>query len=98
MIGFVARRLMELETEARCGAAHGELNPERQVQRNGHRQPAAPGRPDWTANAAQECHSYTIPRNTTKLDFGHPRSRAGQKAGRRRRWYGDRPCGMFLAE
>ena len=37
MIGFAAHRLMELETEARCGAAHGERSPERQVQRNGHR-------------------------------------------------------------
>ena len=24
MIGFVAQRLMELEVESRCGAAHGE--------------------------------------------------------------------------
>ena len=37
MIGFAAHRLMELETEARCGAAHGERSPDRQVQRNGHR-------------------------------------------------------------
>ena len=28
---------MELETEARCGAAHGERSPDRQAQRNGHR-------------------------------------------------------------
>ena len=37
MIGFAAHRLMELETEARCGAAHGERSPDRQVQRNGYR-------------------------------------------------------------
>ena len=37
MIGFAAHRLMELETETRCGAAHGERSPERHVQRNGHR-------------------------------------------------------------
>ncbi len=36
MIGFAAHRLMELETEARCGAAHGERSPDRQVRRNGH--------------------------------------------------------------
>ena len=38
MIGFAAHRLMELETEARCGAAHGERSPDRKIQRNGHRQ------------------------------------------------------------
>ena len=37
MVGFAAHRLMELETEARCGAAHGERSPDRQVQRNGCR-------------------------------------------------------------
>ena len=37
MIGFAAHRLMELETEAVCGAAHGERSPDRQVQRNGYR-------------------------------------------------------------
>lgn len=37
MIGFAAHRLMELETEARCGAGHGERSPERQAQRNGYR-------------------------------------------------------------
>jgi len=37
MIGFAAHRLTELETEARCGAAHGERSLERQVQRNGYR-------------------------------------------------------------
>lgn len=29
MIGFAAQRLMELETEALCGAGHGERSPER---------------------------------------------------------------------
>jgi putative transposase len=37
MIGFAAQRLMELETEALTGAAHGERSPERRVQRNGYR-------------------------------------------------------------
>ena len=35
MIGSAAQRLMELETEALCGAAHGERSPVRRVQRNG---------------------------------------------------------------
>ena len=37
MIGFAAQRLMELETDALCGAAHGERSPERINQRNGFR-------------------------------------------------------------
>ena len=35
MIGFAARRLMELETEALCGAAHGERSEGRTNHRNG---------------------------------------------------------------
>ena len=37
MIGFAAQRLMELETEELCGAAHGERTAERHNQRNGYR-------------------------------------------------------------
>jgi transposase-like protein len=37
MIGYGAQRLMELEVGALTGAAHGEKNPERLVQRNGYR-------------------------------------------------------------
>jgi len=37
MIGFTAQRLMELEVEGVTGAAYGEKNPERVVQRNGYR-------------------------------------------------------------
>lgn len=37
MIGFAAERLMELETDALCGAAHGERSPDRINQRNGFR-------------------------------------------------------------
>src|SRR5215831_16786681 len=37
MIGFAARRLMELDVEGLTGAAHGERSPERINQRNGYR-------------------------------------------------------------
>jgi transposase-like protein len=37
MIGFAAQRLMELETEALCGAGHGERSDSRVNQRNGYR-------------------------------------------------------------
>src|SRR3979411_41736 len=36
-IGFAAQRLMELESEALCGARHGERSAERRNQRNGYR-------------------------------------------------------------
>ena len=39
----LSHRLTELETEARCGAAHGELSPERHEQHNGDR--------DWETRA-----------------------------------------------
>ena len=37
MIGFAAQRLMALETDALCGASHGERTAERVNQRNGFR-------------------------------------------------------------
>jgi transposase-like protein len=37
MIGFAAERLMDLEVGAVTGAAYGEKNPARRVQRNGYR-------------------------------------------------------------
>jgi transposase-like protein len=47
MIGFAAQRLMELETEALCGAGHGERSPERMNQRNGYRDR------DWQTRAGR---------------------------------------------
>jgi len=38
MIGFAAQRLMELESEALCGAGHGERSAERRNQRDGVKQ------------------------------------------------------------
>jgi transposase-like protein len=45
MIGFAAQRLMELQTDGRCGAGHGERSPERMNQRNGYRDR------DWQSRA-----------------------------------------------
>ena len=45
MIGFAAERLMQLETEAVCGAAPGERSTERRNHRNGYRER------DWETRA-----------------------------------------------
>lgn len=45
MIGFAARRLMDLEVGGLTGAAYGEKNPERLAQRNGYRER------DWETRA-----------------------------------------------
>ena len=38
MLGFVAQRMMELDVEGRCGAAHGERSDVRVNSRNGYRE------------------------------------------------------------
>ena len=74
MIGFAAKRLMELEVSALTGAALGEKDPDRLVQRNGYRDR------DWATRAG------TVALRIPKLRKGsyfpgflHPR-RTAEKA------------------
>ena len=74
MIGFAAHRLVELETEARCGAAHGERSPDRQVQRNGYRDR------DWETRAGTvELHIPKLRKGAYFPFFLEPR-RTAEKA------------------
>ena len=58
MIGFVAQRLMELDVDNRCGAAHGQRSTDRINPRNGFRE-----RP-WDTRAG------TVPLRIPKLRTG----------------------------
>ena len=70
MIGFAAQRLMELEVEGLTGAAYGEKNPERLVQRNGYRER------DWQTRAG------TVELRAPARASG-PASRSGARPERR---------------
>src|SRR5687767_333463 len=73
MIGFAAKRLMELEVEGLTGAGYGEKSPERLAQRNGYR-----GR-DWETRAGTV--ELQIPRLRTGSYFPgflEPRRLAGK--------------------
>ena len=59
MIGFAAKRLMELEVGGLTGAAYGEKDAERLAQRNGYRERASPSyaraatfRASWSHDAS----------------------------------------------
>lgn len=58
MVGYVAQRLMELDVEGLCAAAHGERNEERENWRNGYR------------DRAWETRAGTIPLRIPKLRRG----------------------------
>jgi transposase-like protein len=58
MVGYVAQRLMELDVEGLCGAAHGERNGERENWRNGYR------------DRGWETRAGTIPLRIPKLRRG----------------------------
>src|SRR2546423_13866897 len=74
MIGFAAQRVMELESEALCGAGHGERSAERRNQRNGYRDR------DWETRAVRSnCASPSCGAAATSRSFsnlaGWPRRR-----------------------
>ena len=58
MIGFAAQCVVDLESEALCGAGHGERSAERRNQRNGYRDR------DWETRAG------TVELRTPKLRRG----------------------------
>jgi transposase-like protein len=70
MIGFAAQRLMALETDALCGAGHGERTAERINQRNGFRDR------DWEARAG------TVELRIPKLRKSLPLRRRGAATSR----------------
>src|SRR5213080_825814 len=74
MIGFAAQRLMELESEALCGAGHGERSAERMNQRNGYRDRA------WETRAGTvELHIPKLRKGSYFPAFLEPR-RLAEKA------------------
>jgi putative transposase len=74
MIGFAAQRLMELETDVRCGAVHGERSPDRINQRNGFRHR------DWETRAGTvELRIPNLRRGSYFPGFLEPR-RSAEKA------------------
>ncbi len=72
MIGFAAKRLMELEVGAATGAGYGEKSTERRAQRNGYRDR------DWETRAG------TVELRIPKLRKGSyfPGARRRRGAGR----------------
>jgi transposase-like protein len=67
MIGFAAQRLMELEAETLCGAAHGERSESRSNHRNGYRDR------DWQTRAGRSsCAFRSCATAATSLASSNP--------------------------
>ena len=77
MIGFAAQRLMALETDALCGAGHGERTAERINQRNGFRDR------DWETRAGTvELRIPNLRKGSYFPGFLEPRRMAEKGIGR----------------
>jgi putative transposase len=75
MIGFAAQRLMELETEALCGAGHGERSEGRTNLRNGYRDR------DWQTRAGTGRHGGTADPEAAQGELFPGFSRAAADGG-----------------
>ena len=73
MIQYVAKRLMEMDVEGRCGAAFGERSPERSNSRNGYR------------DRLWETRAGTVDPRSRSSGRGATSRRSWNRAGRRRR-------------